>query len=108
MSANSGLSANSEIKNEGSMDMSGMAPAADTATVTGKINSIMIDHRMLNISRGPIEKWDRPKATLNFTVSETLDWPPLEVSQEIEFTFEIKDGEFVIIDIKITNDSNKG
>ncbi|OUS30710.1 efflux transporter periplasmic adaptor subunit [Thalassotalea sp. 42_200_T64] len=73
-----------------------------TATVTGVINSVMSDHRMLNISRGPIEKWDRPAATLDFLVSDEIDMSALSAGQEVSFTFEIRNGDFIIINIELT------
>ncbi|MCW8091139.1 efflux RND transporter periplasmic adaptor subunit [Alteromonas sp. ASW11-130] len=73
--------------------------SANQATVTGKINSIDRDSRVLNISRGPIEKWNRGPATMDFVAAEDLDLTGLQEGQEIEFTFEVGD-EFIIIDIK--------
>ncbi|WDD98651.1 efflux RND transporter periplasmic adaptor subunit [Thalassomonas actiniarum] len=70
-----------------------------SATVTGVVNSLMPGHNMVNISRGAIEKWQRGPATLDFTLAETLDIGRLKVGQEILFTFEIRDGDFVITEI---------
>lgn len=67
------------------------------ATVNGIINAILPGYRMLNISRGPIEKWDRPAATMDFIVSEQVDISSLTEETEITFTFEIRDGDFIII-----------
>ena len=71
------------------------------ATVSGKINAVMIDHKMLNISRGPIEKWDRPAATLDFMVNDDIDLSLLKVDMAIEFTFEINNGEFIITELSL-------
>ena len=69
------------------------------ATVHGTINSIMPVHRMLNISRGPIEKWGRAAATMDFIVSEVVDISSLTAETDITFTFEIREGNFIIVAI---------
>jgi len=69
-----------------------------SATVTGTINSIEPTSRTLNISRGPIEKWDRPAATMDFVLADDLDLSSVNVGDEISFTFEIRD-DFVITEI---------
>jgi len=70
-----------------------------SADAIGTINNIMFDHRMLNISRGPIEKWDRPAATLDFTVSEDVEMAGLENGMKLQFTFHMMDGNFMITEI---------
>jgi len=78
-------------------DFSDSTPSS--AEVVGVINNIMFDHRMLNISRGPIEKWDRPAATLDFIVSDDVDMAGLENGMNIQFTFHMMDGNFMITEI---------
>jgi len=71
-----------------------------SATVIGTINSIESASRVLNISRGPIEKWDRPAATMDFVMADELDISSFNVGDEITFTFEIRD-DFVITEIDL-------
>ncbi len=71
-----------------------------SATTTGTINSIMLGHRMLNISREAIEEWGRPAATLDFMVDENIDIESLQNNNKIYFTFMMKDGQFVITNIQ--------
>jgi len=85
------------------MDDMGMGSASkedsepdNAAEVDGVINSVMASHRMLNISRGPIEKWNREAATLNFWVDDAVDMAPLREGMTIRFTFVVKDGEFTV------------
>lgn len=75
------------------------------ATVNGVINSIMLGHRMLNISRGPIEKWQRPAAIMDFIVDESVDLSKLTEGMNIRFTFAISEDEFVITDIEQSTES---
>ena len=76
-----------------------------SATVTGTINSLMIDHGMINISRSAIEKWNRPAATVDFITAEGVRLSGVSKGMEVEFTFEIRDGNFVIVDISPLIDS---
>lgn len=67
-----------------------------SAKVSGVINSVDKAARTVNISRGPIEKWNRPAATLDFEISENLNIKQLKEGGSIFFEFEIRDGDFVI------------
>jgi membrane fusion protein, copper/silver efflux system len=81
-----------------------------TATITGVINNVMASHRMLNISRGPIKKWNRPAATLDFVIDQSIDMSTLVEGMSIQFTFYLDDGDFIIStieDTKITSESVK-
>ncbi|NOX09243.1 MAG: efflux RND transporter periplasmic adaptor subunit [Gammaproteobacteria bacterium] len=90
---------------EGNFEVIDVRSAGDnnTATTNGVINSIMVGHRMLNISRGPIEKWNKGAATMNFIVSDEVDMSTLSEGMKIQFTFQITDGEFVVTDIQSNN-----
>ncbi len=85
-------------------DMAMAEPMAEmmpvmSATTTGRINSVMAGHRMVNISRAAIEKWQRPATTLDFLVDDTLDMADFNQGDDIEFTFEIHGDDFVITDV---------
>jgi Cu(I)/Ag(I) efflux system membrane fusion protein len=67
------------------------------AIVDGVINSVDLQGRFLNISRAAIEKWQRPAATLDFAVAESVNLEIFRVGDSIRFTFEISDGEFVVV-----------
>ncbi len=73
--------------------------SVQSAEVSGLINRVDLQNRVLNISRGPIAKWDRPAATLDFKVSEEVNISKLSVNDEIYFVFEISEDEFSIVDI---------
>ena len=82
------------------IDTDSIESSIHSATVDGTINSIDEQNHTMNISRGAIEKWGRGPATMDFTLSSHIaaaDWQP---EQAIRFTFEIKDGEFVITHIE--------
>jgi Cu(I)/Ag(I) efflux system membrane fusion protein len=93
---------------EGDMDISQSKTkesAVSSATVTGKVNSLMIDHGMINISRSAIEKWDRPEETVDFITDEGVSLSGITQGMEVNFTFEIRDGNFIIVDISPLTDS---
>ncbi len=84
------------------MDMSMEGDKNDdmTAEVNGVINSIMIDHRMINISRDAIPKWNREAATVDFIVDKQVDLTVLEKGSKIHFVFKMDNGGFMITDIQ--------
>ncbi len=78
-----------------------------SATVTGTINSLMIDHGMINISRSAIEKWDRPAETVDFITADGVSLEGFSQGADVKFTFEIRDGNFVIVEIAQLTDSEQ-
>lgn len=85
-----------EKTDDGNYQIINVEKPDNSATVDGVINSIMAGHRMLNISRGPIEKWGRGPETLDFMVAQGISLETFGEGMSIRFTFEIKDGEFMI------------
>ncbi|TPH18512.1 efflux RND transporter periplasmic adaptor subunit [Litorilituus lipolyticus] len=69
---------------------------ASKAETSGVINVLMPQHNMANISREAIAKWNRPAATMDFIFAESIDLNELQVGDNIDFSFEIRDGDFVI------------
>lgn len=105
---NAGISLHLEITKQASgdyvisnihiMDNHEMADAKpSSATVTGVINQYDMDTGIANISRGPIEKWQREAATMDFLIDENIRNQIPEIGQAFTFTFEIHDGEFVVV-----------
>lgn len=71
-----------------------------SASVTGTIESLMIDHGMITIYRSAIEKWGREPQSVDFIADKGVSLSELSQGMEVEFTFEIRDENFVIVDIK--------
>ncbi|MDP5052280.1 MAG: efflux RND transporter periplasmic adaptor subunit, partial [Congregibacter sp.] len=67
-----------------------------SAEVMGVINKLDRTTRIANISREAIPKWDRPAATMDFVLSESVDIQQLEAGQRIHFRFVMDADEFVI------------
>jgi Cu(I)/Ag(I) efflux system membrane fusion protein len=74
-----------------------MADNADTstATVTGSINLIDKENRILNISREPIKKWNKPAATKDFFVAENIDIVGFNSGDDVIFTFDVRDNPII-------------
>jgi Cu(I)/Ag(I) efflux system membrane fusion protein len=81
------------------MDMENTPQPVAHAQVVGIVNTIDANNRILNISRGPIEKWQRPAATLDFYVASNIDLSQFSKGLKINFTFAIENGEFTLITI---------
>ena len=80
-----------------------MSEEVPSASVSGLINAIDIDTRILNISRGPIEKWDRPAATMDFIVADNIEIVDFNVGDNVTFTFEVRE-DLVITEISLESD----
>jgi len=94
-------------------DMSTLATSASTAVpsamVHGTVTSVMFAHRMVTIDREAIEKWGRAADTVDFTVAENVDMSLFDVDAYLMFTFEIHDGNFVIVNAMVMpNNMDKG
>lgn len=73
-----------------------------TATVNGTVtrimvNSLMKNQRMVSIDREAIDKWGREAANVDFIVAESVDMSLFSVGAYLMFTFEVNEGEFIII-----------
>lgn len=69
-----------------------------SATVEGTIEAIDMENRVLNISRGAIEKWNRPAARLDFVADNKIEIAHFKEGDKIQFTFEVRD-DLVVTDI---------
>lgn len=77
--------------------------AAQMATVTGTVNAIDVQARVVNISRDAIPKWGPSAATLDYSVLDAMDINRFVVGEQITFTFEITEDSFRIIRIESEN-----
>lgn len=93
---------NHDLGSEESSEVEGLGDS-ESVTVDGVINSLMLGHRMLNVTRGPIEKWNRPAATVDFIVAEEIDMSGLSEGMAISFTFYLSEGNFIVTDIQMAS-----
>jgi Cu(I)/Ag(I) efflux system membrane fusion protein len=80
-----------------SHDEHGMTNNVSSAMVHGTVISAMLDHRMVTIDREAITKWQRPAAVVDFIVDSSVDMALFSTDAYLMFTFEIHEGEFVIV-----------
>lgn len=66
------------------------------ASAEGRVVSIDLARRLLVIDRGPIAKWNRPAAIVEFTLAEGLNITERTVGERLRFSFVIDQGEFRI------------
>lgn len=85
------------------MEMS-TSKTVSSATVTGTINSLMVNHGMITINRSAIEKWNRPAETVDYVTAEGVSLKGLSNGMQVTFTFEVHDDNLVIVEISpLTN-----
>lgn len=87
----------------GHTSSSGKPPSASAA---GVINRIDTEQRVLNISRGPIEKWNRPATTMNFLAADDMVIDDLAEGSHIRFSFEIVGDDFIVVEL-MPHDNNR-
>lgn len=87
-----------------SSDFKRMQAPAPITSVWGKgvINSVMTEHRMVNISHDPIEELDWPTMTMDFSVAKSVDFQTLQAGQTLHFELTKKaDGSYLLSGIHI-------
>jgi Cu(I)/Ag(I) efflux system membrane fusion protein len=88
---------NSSPNESTQMDMSEDNDSVSSATVNGTVVSVMVDHRMVTIDREAILKWGRDADRVDFIVEENVDMALFSKGAYVMFTFEIIDGNFIIV-----------
>lgn len=103
----SGLVANIQLNKiqSGNYEITAIKPMNEIVTdssteVDGVINSVMKEHRMLNITHGPIPEGNRPEATMDYMVDKQVDMASLKKGQKVHFRFVIDNDNFVITEIE--------
>jgi len=74
---------------------------ADSVWMEGSINSVMAGHRMVNITHAPVEAWNWPEMTMDFTVAESVDIDALKAGQKLHFEVTRTDDGFEVTGIHI-------
>ncbi|GAA6151102.1 efflux RND transporter periplasmic adaptor subunit [Pseudoteredinibacter isoporae] len=70
----------------------------ERATVTGRIRSIDLKKRHMNIDRDAIAQWNRPAANADFLVDKGVHLEPFQPGDLLIFTFEVREN-LTIVDI---------
>lgn len=78
-------------------DELGNAFEIEFAVVDGLIKELNLKERFVTIHHQPIPKWQRPEMEMDFVVADSVDMSVFHVGQHMNITFEIRNGEFVIV-----------
>jgi Cu(I)/Ag(I) efflux system membrane fusion protein len=87
-------------QNNSALDGNPVSSGLDNSAVAdGVINTIRLDRRTLNISRGAISKWNRPAATMDFILADGIELSTLEEGMTIRFAFSVDAGTFLVTEV---------
>ena len=92
-----------------SSDFKRMQTPAVITSVWGKgvVNSVMADHRMVNISHEPMDELDWPSMTMDFAVADSVDFKALQAGQALHFELTKKaDNSYLISAIHIMDSTH--
>lgn len=91
-----GIHIMSETEQKAQHEKSVNTTEPEPASGQGEIIEIDTENRMLKIAHGPLEAWDMPGMTMNFTVDTELDMSVLSKGQSIHFEVNRTDEGFLI------------
>lgn len=77
--------------------------------VLATINSLMVDHRMVNATHKEISQWDWPEMTMDFKVAESVEFDSLQKEMELHVEIsKIQENQYEITNVHIPgSDDNK-
>jgi len=77
----------------------------ESVRVAATINSLMVEHQMVNVSHQPVSAWDWPEMTMDFSVAKSVDLSPFKpgMTVNIEIT-KTGDQQFQITNISPPSD----
>jgi Cu(I)/Ag(I) efflux system membrane fusion protein len=67
------------------------APPPQSVWTRATINTLMADHRMVNITHEAIGEWDWPEMTMDFRVADGVDLTALQEGMELHVEVTKKD-----------------
>ncbi len=76
-----------------------MSDSENSAEMGGAINTIMADHRMVNVTHESIPKWNMPAMSMDFYVSDQIDLSRLKKGMKIHLKFIVDRGRFLVTEI---------
>jgi Cu(I)/Ag(I) efflux system membrane fusion protein len=80
---------------------------AQSVYTEATVNSVMTDHRMINVDHGAIEEWEWPSMTMDFTVAESVDINELKAGMSLHMEITKTDsGSFEVTTVHIMDSMN--
>jgi Cu(I)/Ag(I) efflux system membrane fusion protein len=94
-------SSDNSMKDEGMADMkSDMSQAEDKKIMgTAVLNSVMLEHNMINLSHEPIPALNWPAMEMNFNVKKNVSLNGLNKGDNVEFELEKEGDEYIVTSI---------
>lgn len=81
----------------------------ESVWVAATIQSVMPDHRMINASHEPIEEWDWPEMTMDFTVAENVDMSGLKAGTQAHLEIKrVSEQSYQVTGIHIQSEKEAG
>jgi len=81
----------------------------ESVWVAATIQSVMPGHRMINASHEPIEEWDWPEMTMDFTVAENVDMSGLKAGTQAHLEIKrVSEQSYQVTGIHIQSDKEAG
>ncbi len=81
----------------------------ESVWVAATIQSVMQDHRMINASHEPIEEWDWPEMTMDFTVAENVDMSGLKAGTQAHLEIKrVSEQSYQVTGIHIQSEKEAG
>ncbi|WP_154224689.1 efflux RND transporter periplasmic adaptor subunit [Marinicella rhabdoformis] len=77
--------------------------------VEALINSVMLDHKMINVTHQPIDQWDWPEMTMDFITTSDVDLGELTEGGTAHIQIEeIKEGQYRVTGIHVPSGNDDG
>jgi len=77
--------------------------------VEATVNSLMPDHRMVNVDHKAIDEWGWADMTMDFTVVESVDFSMLKVGMPLQIEIEkAEDFQYLITDVRMSHNQTNG
>ena len=77
---------------------------SSSAWAEARINSLMANHRMINVTHKAIAKWEWPEMTMDFIATESVDFTRLREGMSLQIEIQKTDeGEYQIVGVQISD-----
>jgi Cu(I)/Ag(I) efflux system membrane fusion protein len=73
-----------------------------SAWTEAKVNSLMANHRMVNVTHGAIPEWDWPEMTMDFIVSQSVDFSRLKEGMNLQIEIQkVAGGNVEVVNVRL-------
>jgi len=81
-------------------------PSTNTVHTIGKVNKVMAEMKMINLTHEPIPEWDWPTMKMDFQVANTVDLSLIKTGETLQFEIK-KTGDWDYLIVAIGSESKK-